>query len=146
MKNYERLTNRNCYYDFIPFSTQHVRRLQELENMLEDGLLEQLPCAEGTTVYLLAFEKDDPCAWCKHDHSGFGDTICDLEYDEYPTVYEYLNGKPICPNFKVTVWEIKFSLSFWAREKEEFNITWFLNKETALAKCEEIKKEMAANA
>lgn len=146
MEKDERLTDRNYDYDAIPFSLRYVRRLQELENMLENGLLVQLPCAEGTTIYFLAFEKDEPCAYCEHDHSGFGNTICDLEYDECPMVYEYLNGKPICPKFRVTMWEIKFSLDLWVKIKKEFNITWFLDKETALAKCEEIKKEIAANA
>ena len=116
----KRLTTRGYHYDAIPLSLAYIRRLQEFEDMLEDGLLEQLPCKEGTIVYELAFDKEDPCAWCKYDHSGFGETSCELEYDEYPTVHEYLCGQTICPQFEIQVWAVGFDLAFWVRHKKDF--------------------------
>ena len=98
---------------------------KQSENVIE------LPCAIGTTIYELCYEKEDPCSWCKHDHSGFGDYICDLDYDHYPQVKDFINGKKICPEFQMVIRDIKFDLGFYHYDKDWFNITWFLTKEEA---------------
>lgn len=98
---------------------------KQSENIVE------LPCAIGTTIYELHFEKEDPCSWCKHDYSGFGDLICDLDYEHYPFVKDFINGEKICPEFKMTIINRKFDLEFYHYDKDWFNITWFLTKEEA---------------
>ena len=98
---------------------------KQSENVIE------LPCAIDTTIYELCFEKEDPCSWCEHDHSGFGDYICDFDYDPYPEVKDLLIGEAICPKNEMKVTEIKFNLCFYHYNKDWFNITWFLTKEEA---------------
>ena len=100
-----------------------IRKLSE--NVIE------LPCAIGTTIYELCYEKEDPCSWCEHDHSGFGEYICDFDYDPYPQVKDLLSGEAICPKNEMKVSEIKFNLAFYHNDKDWFNITWFLTKEEA---------------
>lgn len=98
---------------------------KQSENVIE------LPCAIGTTIYELIYEKEDPCSWCEHDHSGFGDYICDLDYDHYPEVKDFINGEKICPEFQMNIIDRTFDLCFYYYDKDWFNITWFLTKEEA---------------
>lgn len=128
-KDYKRYTNRN-YYDSIPLSLKPIRLLQELENKIEDKVLVELPCPIGAPIWSIFFDKDDPCAWCDKDHSGFGDTICELDYSEYPTPEEWLNGEKICPQFSLHIAELKFKWSHM-EDLEWLGITWFTNEEEA---------------
>ena len=106
-------------------------KLCEFEDKIENGTMIALPCAIGTKIYELCFEKEDPCSWCEHDHSGFGDYICDFDYDPYPEVKDLLMGKAICPKNQMKVIERTFDLYFYQYDKDWFNITWFLTKEEA---------------
>ena len=106
-------------------------KLCEFEDKIENGTVIVLPCAIGSKIYELCFEKEDPCSWCEHDHSGFGDYICDLDYDHYPQVKDLLSGKAICPKNQMKVIERTFDLGFYHYDKDWFNITWFLTKEEA---------------
>ena len=129
---------KRCYRDCIASCSECMAQTlynagyrKQSENTIE------LPCAIGTTIYELCYEKEDPCSWCEHDHSGFGEYICDFDYDPYPQVKDLLSGKVICPKNEMKVCEIKFDLAFYHHDKDWFNITWFLTKEeaeTALAK------------
>lgn len=112
--------------------------LNDCDHFKDKSLFVELPCAIGTTIYELNFEKEEPCSWCKHDHSGFGDYICDLDYDHYPQVKDLLSGEKICPQFQMTIIDFKFDLSFYHSERNWFNITWFLTKEEAEAKLKEL--------
>lgn len=100
-----------------------------------------LPCAIGTTIYELIFEKEDPCSWCEHDHSGFGDYICDFNYAPYPYVKDFLSGEKICPKNQIVIYDLKFNLEFYHSDEKWFNITWFLTKEEAEEALAELKKK-----
>lgn len=98
---------------------------KQSENVIE------LPCAIGTTIYELCYEKEDPCSWCEHDHSGFGDYICDFDYSPYPQVKDFMSGKEICPKNQMVIHDQKFNLAFYYSDEKWFNITWFLTREEA---------------
>lgn len=139
-KKYERLTERGYHYDAIPLSLRHIRRLQELENAIEDKILVELPAPIGSPIYILVFDKEDPCAWCDKDHSGFGDVICEDYDSEYPQVEEWLSGEKICPQFEL---EIRPSEMTWSKmsELKWFNVTWFTDKNAAAAALEKYKEK-----
>ena len=113
------------------FSEQFAEHLYNADYRKQSENVIELPCAVGTKIYELCFEKEDPCSWCKHDHSGFGDYICDLDYDHYPQVKDFINGEKICPEFQMTIIDRTFDLGFYHYDKDWFNITWFLTKEEA---------------
>lgn len=54
MKKYERLTDKNRdWFEFTEINDIEIyRRLQELENKIENGTLIELPCKVGDTVYM----------------------------------------------------------------------------------------------
>ena len=131
------ITNKHfpCRYDCNAYTD--AERLYNAGYRKQSESVIELPCAIETKIYELCFEKEDPCSWCEHDHSGFGEYICDFNYDPYPSVKDLLSGEAICPKNEMKVCEIKFNLEFYHHNKDWFNITWFLTKEeaeTALAK------------
>ena len=98
-KKYERLTERGYHYDAIPLSLKHIRRLQELEDKIENKVLVELPCPIGATIWELVIDLPDDndftCSYdCPHYHGGwYGDEDCEEDYNLYPSIIEYIKTK-----------------------------------------------------
>ena len=134
----ERIEHNNCLLRFHAHAFIDCNFCKLAEHLItEKGYRKQsenvieLPCAIGTTIYELCYEKEDPCSWCEHDYSGFGDYICDFDYDPYPQVKDFLSGKKICPKNQMVIYAHKFNLEFYHSDEKWFNITWFLTREEA---------------
>ena len=140
MEDKKRYTERGRHYDSIPFSLKPIRLLQELEDKMEDCILVELPCPIGAPIWVIDFEKEDPCAWCINDHSGFGDTICDLYESEYPTPEEWLEGEKICPQFNLTIRESEFRWTYMY-DLKWLGITWFIDEEQAKLALDKLNRQ-----
>lgn len=106
-------------------------KMTDKEKQIEDKILVELPCPIGAPIWNIDFTKEDPCAWCEHDHSGFGDIICDCYKTEYPSVEDWLNGDKVCPQFEISYWETNFKWRDMERLKW-LGVTWFTSKDQAL--------------
>ena len=152
-KKYERLTARGLHYNAIPFSLKHIRRLQELEDKIEDKVLVELPCPIGTSIWEIDidFPNEDDFS-CSHDcpHcSGdwYGDVNCDEGYELYPSIIRYVEFKvkdDICPKMRPVLRKNKLSWYYWGRYQEYYGITWFTDEKEALAAHQKLLEEYDA--
>ena len=79
--------NDYCMYGYCKWNDKALKKLKELEDLEEQGLLIRLPVAEGSTVYKLGyvyeceFDYDDcpmipsyiceECEKCEHEHKNY---------------------------------------------------------------------------
>lgn len=119
-----------------------LRELGRLEDKLENGTLIEMPCKVGDIIYYIKYDCGyaDYCSECKHDYSGFGENCCDLGYEAYVDVLDFIKGNKICSKFKMKIEEQSFDLAFYVRHIDEFGISWFLTKAEAEAKLKELRE------
>lgn len=165
MKDYKRLTKKYPYYESAFYEMDctncmfkliqckkdihcfkaSLQRLGELEDKIKQGRLIELPCPIGAAVYEIRYPypfSNGLCCECKHDHSWGVDWCCDLEYEQHLTLEDVIStDKKICPNFKLEIVTKRFTLSFYEEKERYFNLAWFLTKEEAEAKLQELKGE-----
>ena len=137
---YERLTERGYHYDAIPLSLKHIRRLQELEDKIEDGLLVELPCPIGAPIWEIEFDNPDEDFSCSCDcqyYNGWYDSYdCEEGYDLSPSVVHFMNTgdkSHICSKFRPVLNKYSLSWNYWGYMKDLYNITWFTDEKAALA-------------
>ena len=115
-------------------------RLAEFEEKIKNGLLVELPCKAGDTVYEIEYNRWEVCCNCPHYSSFFGmDQDCDMNYEIYPDAKK-LNAN--CEKHKLQIEEYTFSLEFYARHLDDFGNTIFITKEAAEAKLKELKEKI----
>lgn len=123
---------------------------QELDEGLADSLLasEQvivLPCKPGTKIYHIGLkipEDEIQCSACANNCSGFEEFWCDEGYVGWPSMEDKLiHPGDVCPKFKPIIKEETFTMSFWARNDEWFNRTWFLTEDEANKALEDFKNQ-----
>ena len=141
----ERLTER--FSDGTPFIPNRVlqltngmqsviSKLAEYEDAEEQGLLIKLPCAEGTTVYIID-NNTDACADCRYFESGYccedycgNKNVKDEDGHSYPSYPQY-SDNPLCEKHFLEVAERKSELDWIYRNRKIFGKSVFLTKEEA---------------
>ena len=110
-------------------TTKALNRLAELEDKIENGMLVELPCKVGTTIYQIY--KD--CSNCSHfKETGWEyDCYCDFDSEESKTMFEF-DGDTDC------VYIVK-ETEFTYNHINGFGKDRFLTKAEAEKKLEELK-------
>lgn len=142
MSNYKRLTERTKHGIAVLdggerfvlscggyATTKALNRLAELEDKIENGMLVELPCKVGTTIYQIY--KD--CSNCSHfKETGWEyDCYCDFDSEESKTMFEF-DGDTDC------VYIVK-ETEFTYNHINGFGKDRFLTKAEAEKKLEELK-------
>lgn len=148
---YERLTKKNRMSDAIDDMLKSryskskfayntvIKRLAELEDKIENGTLLELPCKVGDTVYELDYNRE-ACCECNYYSTFYGiDCECEKGFDVYPDLN---TSKIVCDKHFVEVKPIHFNLAFYERNMRSFNKTWFLTKDEAEKRLEELRGEL----
>lgn len=152
-KKYKRLTERGYHYDAIPLSLRHIRRLQELEDKIEDKVLVELPCPIGAPIWDIDIDIPDDddftCSYdCPHYCGGwYGDEDCEKEYEMYPSIIVYIKTKDksnICPKMRPVLRKNKLSWYYWGQYQNYYGITWFTDEREAIAAHQKLMEEYDA--
>ena len=113
-----------------------IDKLGAYEDAEEQGLLLRLPCAEGTTVYIIN-NNTDACADCRYFEKGYccedycgNKNVKDEDGHSYPTYPQY-SDSPLCEKHFLEVIEGKMELDWIYRNRENFGKTVFLTREEA---------------
>lgn len=115
---------------FELFIEEH-NQLRQIENLIENGTLIELPCKVGDTVY----EIYKNCSKCSHfKETGWEyDCWCDFDGEEYKNMFEF-DGDNDCIYI---IEEIKFDYP----HIQHFGKTVFLTKSEAEAKLKELQNK-----
>lgn len=152
-KKYERLTERGYHYDAIPLSLRYIRKLQELEDKIEDKVLVELPCPIGAPIWDLNIgipdEDDFTCTYdCPHYRGDwYGDEYCEKDYEMYPSIVEYIKTRDkfhICPKMRPLLRKNKLSWYYWGQYQKYYGITWFAGEKEAIAAHQKLIEEYDA--
>ena len=127
-----------CTLDFL----KELRKYRDAE---EQGLLLRLPCAEGTTVYIID-NNTDACADCRYFESGYccedycgNKNVKDEDGHSYPSYPQY-SDNPLCEKHFLEVVGRKSELDWIYRNRKIFGKSVFLTREEAEQALAEMQK------
>lgn len=112
-----------------------------IDAILASPRIVALPCLQGEKIYGIQFSPSIPCKDCEDliFVENPMDWKCAKDYERFPRIGEKIDN--LCPRFHAEVVELPFNLNFFATNREQFNKLWFISKEEAEKKVEELNKK-----
>ena len=118
-----------------------LKELKRYKDLEEQGLLLQLPIADGTTVYIIDNNTDACTDGCEYFNVGYCcEDYCSMKNVE-DDVYPQLSDIPVCEKQYLEVTELKPKLDWIFHNRDNFGKTVFLTQAEAEQKVKELKKE-----